>query len=115
MARAPHRQPKTTEDALLNNEIPAPDNNCQFCGRELGGIVNRHHLVPLSKGGAGTPMIPLHKICHDKIHSVLSETELRNYYNTMERLRTQPELEEFIRWVSKKAPEFYVATKGKKK
>ncbi len=115
MAHAPHRRPKTDQEALLENDIPQPDIRCQFCSRELGGIVNRHHLVPISKGGAGTPTIPMHKICHDKIHSLLSEKELRDKYYSIELLHGHPDLQEFIQWVSKKPPEFYVKTKGKKR
>ena len=72
--------------------------------------MNRHHLIPISKGGRGTPTIVLHKICHNKIHAVLTEKELRDYYHTIDRLQHQEEIAKFIKWVQKKPPEFYDAS-----
>ena len=80
---------------------------CLLCGRELAGLCNRHHLVPLSKGGKNTPTILLHKICHDKIHAVLTEMELKKSYYTIELLQQHEEIQKFIKWVRKKEPEFY--------
>jgi len=68
---------------------------------------NKHHLLPLSKGGKNTPTILLHKICHDKIHAVFKEVELKRYYNSIERLKENAEIEKFISWVSNKEPQFY--------
>ena len=83
------------------------DNLCPLCGRKLDGPCNRHHLLPLSKGGKGTETIVMHKICHDKIHSVFTEMELKRHYHTLERLKGHEEIAAFIKWVSKKEPEFY--------
>ncbi len=80
---------------------------CPLCNRPLAEPCNRHHLVPLSKGGKNTPTILLHKICHDKIHTVLTETELKNYYHTIERLQQHPEIARFIKWLRNKPPGFY--------
>jgi predicted DNA-binding protein (UPF0278 family) len=52
----------------------------------------------------------MHKICHSKVHAVLSEKELQRYYHTIERLQEQEEIAKFIKWVSKKPPEFYDAS-----
>jgi hypothetical protein len=80
---------------------------CPLCGRPLAEPMNRHHLMPISRGGRGTPTITLHKICHNKIHAVLTEKELQRYYHTTDRLQQQEEIAKFIKWVSKKPPEFY--------
>ena len=80
---------------------------CPLCSRPLAEPMNRHHLLPLSKGGKGTPTLVMHKICHGKIHAVLNERELMTYYNTIERIRAHEEIAKFIKWVSKKPPEFY--------
>jgi hypothetical protein len=80
---------------------------CPLCGRPLAEPMNRHHLLPISRGGRGTPTILLHKICHSKIHAVLTEKELQRYYHTIDRLQHQEEIAKFIRWVSKKPSEFY--------
>ena len=81
--------------------------HCSFCSRELAEPFNKHHLLSVSKGGRGTPTVMLHKICHDKIHTVLSEKELKRYYHTIERLQQEEELSRFIKWVRKKEPGFY--------
>src|ERR1043165_7987005 len=83
------------------------ENICPLCGRPLAEPMNRHHLLPVSRGGRGTPTIILHKICHNKIHAVLTEKELQRYYHTMERLQHQEEIAKFIKWVIKKPPGFY--------
>ncbi len=80
---------------------------CPLCERLLEPPFNRHHLLPLSKGGKGTTTILLHKICHDKIHAVFTEMELKRYYHTIERLQGHEEIAAFIKWVSRKEPEYY--------
>lgn len=88
---------------------------CPLCGRLLAEPCNRHHLMPLSKGGKGTTTVLMHKICHDKIHAVLTEMELKRYYHTIERLQEQEDIANFIRWVQNKSPEFYDRSVKKKR
>ena len=58
----------------------------------------------------------LHKICHDKIHAVFTEMELKKHYNTIELLQQNEEIARFIKWVRKREPEFYdKSVKMKKK
>lgn len=83
------------------------DIDCPLCGRPLAAPYNRHHLLPLSKGGRGTTTVLLHKICHDKIHSVLTEMELKRHYNTIDRLKENDEIATFLKWVARKEPQFY--------
>ena len=68
-----------------------------------GFSVNRHHLVPRSEGGREA--FDVHKVCHAKIHSVLSERELAAAYPTWEALRRHPEIAAFVSWVRKQDPE----------
>lgn len=88
-------------------------NNCPICQRELipGDSINDHHLIPKCKNGKDDDKVTLHKICHNKIHSVWSESELKNYYHTIERIVNHDEIQKFIKWVRKKPPEFYIKTK----
>src|SRR4028118_2393182 len=87
--------------------LAASENICPLCGRDLAQPSNRHHLLPKSKGGKNTPTILLHKICHDKIHAVFKEIELKKSYNTLEKLQQHEEITKFINWVRNKEPEFY--------
>jgi hypothetical protein len=80
---------------------------CRLCGRPLAEPCNKHHLMPLSEGGKGTETVVLHKICHDKIHAVLAEKELKRYYHSIERLQQQEEIARFIKWLHNKPPGFY--------
>lgn len=84
-----------------------PENVCPLCGRHLAEPYNKHHLLPLSKGGKNTTTILLHKICHDKIHAVFTEIELKRHYNKIESLQQHEEMAKFIKWVQNKEPEFY--------
>lgn len=84
----------------------AAPQHCPLCGRMLipGPTVDEHHLVPKSKGGTAKTLI--HKICHQKIHSLLSETTLAREYFTWEALKAHPELEKFIEWVQKRPADY---------
>ena len=81
-------------------------NSCPLCKRPLilGPSVDKHHLIPKSLGGKD--VIEVHKICHQKIHSLFSERELLKNYNTIEKLLTHPDIINFVKWVQKKAPEY---------
>jgi hypothetical protein len=63
--------------------------------------------LPISKGGKGTETVMLHKICHDKIHAVFTEMELKKHYNTIEQLQQNEEIARFIKWLRKKEPQYY--------
>lgn len=93
---------------------------CPICSRELGTIkVSKHHLVPKSRGGKETEM--MHDICHNKIHSLWTNKELDDHYNTAERILENEDMRTFVSWVSKKSPDFYSsnsesqARKGKRR
>ncbi|MDB5248317.1 MAG: endonuclease [Segetibacter sp.] len=80
---------------------------CPLCGRLLAEPYNKHHLLPISKGGKNTPTVLLHKICHDKIHAVFTELELKRNYNTIEKLQEYEDIGRFIKWLGNKEPEYY--------
>jgi 5-methylcytosine-specific restriction endonuclease McrA len=63
--------------------IPEIENGlCLLCKRQLGKErISRHHLVQKTKKGKVTETI--HNICHQKIHSVFTEKELADEYNTV--------------------------------
>lgn len=89
---------------------PEPPDVCGLCERPLGARhIEAHHLVPKRYKGTITALI--HAICHRKIHATFSEAELRDHFHTFERLRAHEDIETFVRWVAKKAPEFYDSSK----
>ncbi len=81
---------------------------CCICDRDMikGPSVDDHHFTPKCCGGKETTTI--HKVCHNKIHKMCpDEKELARLYNTPELVKAHPEMQKFIKWVSKKDPEFY--------
>jgi hypothetical protein len=80
---------------------------CPLCDRALidGPSVNAHHLAPRSY--RGKEAVRMRRICHNKVHSVLSERELVHYYRTCERLLESAEIRKFVSRVKKKEPAYY--------
>lgn len=89
---------------------------CAICTRVLldGPSVDDHHLIPKSKGGKYTDVIKIHRICHNKIHSIWTENELASEFNTTEKILQNKEIKNFIKWVVKKPADFYSSTKDSK-
>ena len=83
--------------------------NCVLCERPLSMPFDDHHLIPKSKGGVKT--VTLHRICHSKIHSIFSRTELKQKYNSIEEIKKHAEIKKFVTWISKKPASFYRRTK----
>lgn len=90
---------------------------CPICDREItdNSYFDEHHLIPKSKGGKYTEKVKLHRICHEKIHSVWAEHELATYYNTVELIKENAQMQSFLKWIIKKSPEFHTSTKQSKR
>jgi len=84
---------------------------CPICDRDLipGPSIDDHHLIPKTFKGKET--VTIHRICHRKLHTLWTEREMAHYYHTIERIREHPDIITFVKWISKKHPEFY--EKGK--
>ena len=85
--------------------------SCPICKREMisGKSIDDHHLIPKTFKGKET--ITMHKICHRKLHATFTEREMAKYYHTIERLLEHEEIQKFVKWVSKKPPEYYDSSK----
>lgn len=70
-----------------------------------GRSVDRHHLVPRSQGGK--EQFLLHRVCHQKIHSLFTEKELARSYATWKLLREYSDMQTFIAWIQKKSIDYY--------
>lgn len=80
---------------------------CPLCGRPIPpDQESRHHLIPKLKGGKHGPIAVLHIICHSKIHSLFSETELARHYCSIDQLLAHDDIARFVKWVKKRPPEF---------
>ena len=60
-------------------------------------VVQEHHLRPERR--AESPTVLLCRPCHDQIHAVLTNDELREEYDTIEALREADRLAEYIDWI----------------
>jgi len=87
---------------------------CSICKRDLTEEgTNDHHLIPRTFGGKDT--IPLHIICHDKLHHTFSERDMVSHYHTIERMIEHEDIQKFIKWVSKKDSNYYSKSKDTNK
>jgi len=82
---------------------------CWLCRRPLGRRVQWHHPVPKSRGGRDT--VPIHPICHATLHANLSNRALADIGWNVERLRCQPDIATFLRWIAGKPPDFHAPTR----
>ena len=111
MRRRSARRARMEEERLAAEQAEAVEAGpelCPLCDRPLGARSEKHHVVPKSRGG--TEMVPLHPICHRKIHSVFSNRELE-VLGSIEALRRNGEIEKYVKWVGKRPPDFSSKTR----
>jgi len=74
---------------------------CPICQRETpNDYITEHHLIPACKKGKET--ISLCIDCHGQVHLLFTNNELRDYYNTSERLLKNERVQKWIRFIRKK-------------
>ena len=93
---------------------------CQLCERVVPEIT-RHHLIPRTRHSTKRNKRTFDRDevqrtallchpCHKQIHVLFDEKELEQELNTLERLRTHPELAKFINWVRDKPGDLKVSS-----
>ena len=77
---------------------------CALCRRAVPDerhpdpqVVQEHHLRPEER--ATSPTVLLCRPCHDQIHAVFTNDELRAEYDTIEALRSADRLADYIEWI----------------
>jgi hypothetical protein len=77
---------------------------CALCRRSIPheriadpAVVQEHHLIPENR--AESPTVDLCRPCHNQIHAVFTNAELRNSYNTIKTLRNAERLSGYIDWI----------------
>ena len=108
-----HRGPWLIQLVACNVIATAADPVCLLCDRPIpaGAKASRHHLVPKLKGGAKGVTVLMHQICHSTIHARFSEAELARRLNTVEALRAEPALADFLGWIRTKPAGFNAPTR----
>ena len=98
----------------MNNLSEAPKFICPICDRLVpDNAIEKHHLIPKAKKGRST--VDLCCSCGDAIHQFISISDLNKKYNTVEKIKSHPKIENWIKWISKKPNDFSVCMKAKKK
>jgi len=86
---------------------------CALCERTVPDqYLEKHHLVPRSEGGKETVRLCID--CANQIHILFSNNELRDSYNTVETLRSNSRVWQWVRWV-RKQKNFGICMKKKKR
>ena len=93
---------------------------CKLCGRELTSETQSlHHLYPkevkqrkkIKNKEKRNKHIMVHLACHRKIHSLFSNRELFRYYNTIERILENEDIQNFIKFIKNKPLDFDAPSK----
>ena len=71
------------------------DEVCAFCNRKVPA--REHHVVPRCKGGRD--IAPTCHSCEDFIHKTWTHDELRDTFNTVEKIQADPLFQTFLRWL----------------
>ena len=88
---------------------------CPLCNREIpAGAESRHHLIPETSKSvknkystvAKKETVDLHEVCHRKVHSLFTNRELAQTYNSVNLIAAHPDIQKFVKWVRKKPIEF---------
>jgi len=72
---------------------------CSFCGRCDLEDIHSHHVVPRCRGGKVTA--PTCYDCESFIHGTWSHNELRDTFNTVEKIKADERYKKFLIWLLK--------------
>ena len=87
---------------------------CPICTRITPkDFWHKHHLIPRSKKGKQTLL--LCDSCGKMLHQLFTNKELKNKYNTLEKLLAHEDVQNWIAWIKKKPNDFTVCMASKKK
>ena len=78
---------------------------CSLCERLVPpDLITLHHLKPRERGGKAEHRTPLCRPCHKQLHAVFSNADLARSLDSIERLRAEPLLQPFLKWIRKQKP-----------
>ena len=78
-----------------------------FCQRQVP--TRGHHVVPRCKGGR--EIVPACHSCEDFIHKTWSHNELRDVFNTVEKILADGRFQKFLRWLRRQQDEAVFKTR----
>jgi hypothetical protein len=95
---------------------------CELCGREVSEVT-KHHLIPrarhknkknkkdFTRDEVRGRLIDLCGPCHKQVHTVLTNKELERHYNTLEALRSHPDIMQFCAWLARRPEGIFVRSR----
>ena len=83
--------------------------HCELCERNIPNLTV-HHLIPRSKGKPGQelPIILICSACHRQLHVLFTNDELARELNTPEKIKEDPGMARFLKWVRKQHPQRHI-------
>lgn len=88
---------------------------CEICGRQgETEYFEKHHLEPAQKRKDSDVIDVCHQ-CGDQIHLLFTNAELKNEYNTLDKIMSDSRIVRYVRWVRKQPLSKHITTKKKKK
>jgi len=88
------RSNSVSPESSINRAI----GTCALCERQVSDL-SAHHLVPRSQGGA--VVVDLCSTCHKTLHSFFTNRTLAKKLSTLEALRKNPKIKQYLLWVRK--------------
>lgn len=80
---------------------------CELCRRDVETLT-AHHLTPRQKTKRQKtdpgPTVQICSACHRQIHALFDNARLARELNTLEALRTEPQMAKFLNWIGKQNP-----------
>jgi 5-methylcytosine-specific restriction protein A len=75
---------------------------CELCRRRIEGVrdpqaVQTHHLRPEER--QTSPTATLCRPCHEQVHALFTNAELRESFDTVDALREADRLQKYIAWI----------------
>ena len=87
---------------------------CPVCKNDRDpNQMSSHHLIPACC--KGKQKILICSYCHHQIHSIFTEKELRDNFNSLESLLENEEMQEWIAWAKDRKLSGHLIFKKKKK
>jgi hypothetical protein len=80
---------------------------CELCERDVERLT-AHHLIPRQtvkrKQADPGPTVDICSPCHRQIHSLFDNKRLARELNSLEALRSEPQMAKFLAWIRKQKP-----------
>ncbi|MFB6282489.1 MAG: hypothetical protein ABEK59_00950 [Halobacteria archaeon] len=77
---------------------------CPVCRRVIpveriddSAVVQEHHLIPENR--EESPTVELCRPFHKQVHNLFSNEELRERYDTVEKIRNSERIEGYVEWI----------------